>query len=567
MKRTASAFPDIVSAMGDDRLFGPMFAGPSWDNWRTVLRGAFALPMSPSEREFFRSVSNREPPGKRVKELDIIAGRRSGKDSVASAIAAYAAVTFRSSGKVRPGERPLVMLLGADRAQARSLLNYVKGYFAEIAPFKAMLTREVLDGVELSTGIDILVSTADYRATRGRTILLAIFNEGAFWPSENSASPDVETFRAVQPSLATLGDEAMTIMISSAYKRSGLLYDRWKRFYGTDDANTLVIHARTTDLNPTISQATIDAALADDPESAKAEWLSLWRDDLAGYIDRITVEACVDFGITMRSRQSGFQYTSWIDASSGQSKDSMCGCVGHREGDTCVIDVIIEIKPPFDPASAVAQIATTLKGYGITRTIGDRWALGFVANEFSRHGIVLEYSDKNRSDIYREALPIIRSKRARLLDSDRMVNQFCNLERRAMPGGGERIDHPQRGGHHDDVVLVVCGCLVALASPVTGAEAIIEHYRRMVEEPGRFRGNTDFDDFRTAGPEFNWQMSSEPLRNVYLPPTLAAGVPDVRFMEGKPYRLCTRSEAKSYLSRPAIAALNPDLCRELEKTP
>ena len=45
MKRT-SAFPDLVTAMSDQRLFGPMFAGKSWDNWRAILRAALGLPMS-----------------------------------------------------------------------------------------------------------------------------------------------------------------------------------------------------------------------------------------------------------------------------------------------------------------------------------------------------------------------------------------------------------------------------------------------------------------------------------------------------------------------------------------
>lgn len=302
-------FPaNIVDAMSDDRVFGRMFAGTSWDNWRTVLKGAFGLPMTSEERDFFRAVAGREPPGHRVKELDIIAGRRSGKDSVMSAVACFAAVTFNPHGKIRPGERPLVMLLGADRAQARSLLNYVKGYFAEIAPFKSLIQRETQDGLELANSVDIVVSTADYRSTRGRTVLIAIFNETAFWPSETSASPDVETFRAVQPALATLGDEAMLVMISSAYKRAGLLYDRWSRFYGTDDPNTLVIHAKTVDLNPTISKAVIDAAIADDPEAAKAEWLSQWRDDLASYITRAEIEACIDRGVAVRPRQAGITY-------------------------------------------------------------------------------------------------------------------------------------------------------------------------------------------------------------------------------------------------------------------
>jgi hypothetical protein len=224
MRRT-SAFPDLVTAMSDPRLFGPMFAGASWDNWRTILRAALGLPMTEAEIAFFRTVAGREPPGKRVKELDIIAGRRSGKDSVASAIAAYAAVTFRPDGRTRPGERPLIMLLGADRSQARALLGYIKGYFAEIPPLRAMVQRETQDGVELTNGIDIVVQTCDYRSARSRTVLLAIGTETAFWASENSSSPDVEVFRAIQPSLATLDGESMVIMISSAYKRDGLLYE------------------------------------------------------------------------------------------------------------------------------------------------------------------------------------------------------------------------------------------------------------------------------------------------------------------------------------------------------
>jgi hypothetical protein len=558
MRRT-SAFPDLVTAMSDPRLFGPMFAGASWDNWRTILRAALGLPMTEAEIAFFRTVANREPPGKRVKELDIIAGRRSGKDSVTSAVACYAAATFKADGKVRPGERPIVMLLGADRSQARSLLSYVKGYFAEIPPLAAMVGRETLDGLELTSGVDIVVSTADFKLVRGRTVLLAIFNETAFWPSENSASPDTEVHRAVQPAMATLAD-AMLIMISSAYKRDGLLYERWKRFYGTDDPNTLIIHAKTADLNPTISKATIEAALADDPEAAKAEWLSLWRDDLASYLTRQEIEACVDRGITVRARQAGVQYQSWIDASSGAGKDSMCCACGHRVDDNnFVVDCVVEIVPPFSPPDACSLIANTLKSYGITRTMGDRWGLNFVAAEFQRHGITLEYSDKHRSDIYREALPLLTSKRARLIDNERMIGQFSNLERRAMSGGREVIDRPQRGGHHDDVSLVVAGCLVSLAMPITGAEAFIEFYRRQVEEPWRFRHSTDYDDIRTAGPEFNWNMSDEPLVNLFVPPVLASGMTGVCYMEGKPYIQVTRAEAKDRLLHPAWRALNAAL--------
>jgi hypothetical protein len=39
----------IVEAMDHPGLFAQWFAGPSWDGWRAVLKGAFALPMSSSD--------------------------------------------------------------------------------------------------------------------------------------------------------------------------------------------------------------------------------------------------------------------------------------------------------------------------------------------------------------------------------------------------------------------------------------------------------------------------------------------------------------------------------------
>jgi hypothetical protein len=549
-------------------LFGPFFDGPSWDNWRTVLRGAFAMQMTAEEATFFRSVTGRDPPSKRVRELAIVAGRRSGKDSVASFVATMAAATFNPNGRTRPGERPVVLLLGADRAQARGLLSYIKGYFAEIPQLKALVQRETIDGLELIVGTDIIVATSDFRLVRGRTVLCAILNETAFWQQEGSASPDVETFRAIVPATSTLGDEAMIIMISSAHRRSGLLYSRWEKFFGVDNPDTLVVHAKTRQLNFLISSAIIDAALADDPQSAEAEFNSVWRDDLASFCSRDEILACCDHA-TVRPPRPGVQYVSRIDASSGVGKDSMTACVGHAEGDIAVVDCIVEVVPPFSPPDACAQIAGVLRSYNLSTTTGDRWGLNFVSSEFQRHGITVEYSDKNRSDIYREALPIIRSRRARLPTNEKMVSQFASLERRTL-SNGERIDHPQRAGFHDDVSQVTAAVLAALVAPRSNAENWLEYYRRLNEQAGLSfnRMNTDMDGARAAGPEFGWDIrnDSETLYRLWWPEPLVRGTPDIRFEEGRPCKSCTRAEAQRYLTQPAIRQINEALASELEES-
>jgi hypothetical protein len=138
-----------------------------------------------------------------------------------------------------------------------------------------------------------------------------------------------------------------------------------------------------------------------------------------------------------------------------------------------------------------------LKSYGISEVQGDRYAVGFVSSELARHGLTLQHSGKSRSDIYRELLPALRSRRVRLLDNERAISQFAALERRALPAGGERIDHPAYGNAKDDVSNSIAGALVMLAEPVSSADNWIEYMRREVERSG-------IDRDAIQAPDPNW---------------------------------------------------------------
>jgi hypothetical protein len=115
-KAPAEPSLNIIAALDDERLFLPWFRGPSWNNWRTVLKAAYGLPLTDDETTFFKSIAGgREPPGRQVRELWIIAGRRAGKDAIASAIAAFSAALFNQQDRLRPGERALIACLAVDR--------------------------------------------------------------------------------------------------------------------------------------------------------------------------------------------------------------------------------------------------------------------------------------------------------------------------------------------------------------------------------------------------------------------------------------------------------------------
>lgn len=458
--------PNIVEAMSSPTLFEPWFRGPSWNAWKTLMKGAYALPMTAEEIEFFRTIAERDPPKKRVRELWVIAGRRAGKDSVASAICAHSAALFSEGERLRPGERAVVMCLAVDRDQSKIILNYTRSFFNDIALLKGMVQRETASGFELRNNVDITVATNSFRSVRGRPILTAVLDETAFWRDDTSATPDVETYAAIKPALASIPG-SMIVGISSPYRRSGLLHAKFKKYFGQEDDDVLVIRAPTRALNPTIPQSIVDAAMAEDPAAARSEWGAEFRDDISAFVTQEAVDACVSPGVLERSRVDGVRYEGFADPSGGAS-DSMTIAIGHsqlapdRKTSIAVLDAIREITAPFSPENAVAEFSALCKSYGVRSIRGDRYAAEWVREAFKKAGIEYRPADLSKSDIYRDFLPRLNSGEVDLLDHKRLIAQLLGLERRTARGGRDSIDHSP--GAKDDIANSAAGLLVYLTS-------------------------------------------------------------------------------------------------------
>jgi hypothetical protein len=426
-----------TAAIDDPNLLGSAFSGETWATWRAV--------------------AERKPPSRRVRELWVIAGRRAGKDSIASAIATAAAIG-QYHAHLRPGERAVVMCLAVNREQARIVHRYIAAYFHNPL-LRPLVARETDDGLELTNGVDIVVSTNSYRAVRGRTILCVIFDEVAFWRDEDSSTPDIETYNAVLPALVTL-PTSMLIGISTAYRKPGLLFQKWREHYGKDDDDVLVVKGPSTAFNPMLPRAIIDAALERDPEAAAAEWLSEWRSDLSGFLDRELIDAAVDPGVVVRPPRPGVRYVAFCDPSGGRGDSFTCS-LAHAEGTEAILDCLFERKAPFDPSTVVGDIAGLLRSYRVGEITGDRYAAEWVVGAFKKAGIRYVQSERDRSAIYLDVLPLFTAGRARLPDNQRLIHQFVGLERRTFRSGRDRVDHP--AGAHDDCANSAAGALVLAA--------------------------------------------------------------------------------------------------------
>ncbi len=456
----------FAEACAAPELFGPWFEGESWDAWRMVDKALFGQPLNADELALFRELTGRdESPTAPATEAWFIAGRRSGKDVKAAAVAAYLATigaeVMGFLSRLTRGERGVVQVLAVDRDQARVCLGYLRGMFEQ--PMLAqMVAKDAADGIDLTNGLSIEITTNDKRRVRGRTVVAAVFDEVAFWRAENSVTPDEEVYNAVKPSMATIPG-AMLIAISSPYARAGLLWKKYRKHWGKP-GDVLVVKAPTWIMNPTLPRDGdfLTQAFADDPASAAAEFGAEFRSDIEAFVTREVVEACISPGVIERPPVSQIAYRAFVDPSGG-SNDAMTLAIAHREGETAVLDAVRERKPPFSPEGVVEEFAALLRSYGVHEVTGDRYAGEWPRERFRKHGIAYRLAEKPRSDLYRDLLPALNSGRADLLEIERLTNQIVSLERRVARGGRESIDHAPGG--HDDLANSVAGAVsLCLAS-------------------------------------------------------------------------------------------------------
>jgi hypothetical protein len=433
----------------------------SWGPWVAALKSLFALPLDEAELARYRQHTGRSaPPTAPAREGWLIVGRRGGKSVIAALVAVYLAAcrTYRLAA----GERGTLMVIAADRRQARVVFRYIIGLIDAVPALAALVERRTREAVYLTNGVAIEVHTASFRAVRGYTIVGVVADEIAYWPVEDSANPDTEILNAVRPGMATVPG-ALLLCISSPYARRGALWNAYQRHFAHDDADVLVWQGDTRAMNPTVDEAVIAAAYAADPTSAAAEYGARFRSDIESFVTREALDAAVVPGRHTLPPVADTAYVGFVDPSGG-SQDAMTLAVAHPEDGRLVLDLVLERRPPFSPEAVVTEFSDTLAQYGVTLVAGDRYAGVWPAERFAAHGVQYVIAGRPKADLYRDLLPLLNSGRVELLDHPRLLAQLLGLERRTSRGGRDSIDHAPAA--HDDLANAACGALL-LAGELT----------------------------------------------------------------------------------------------------
>jgi len=477
---------NIIEAIEDPRFFRPLFRDlRTWKSWFALLRALFGLPIEDAEerRIFASSTGLTVPPGRQAKEAYIIAGRRSGKSFMASIIAVFLATFKNWESHLSAGEKGWIFIIATDKEQAKIIKRYISAILNSKPVFRNAVIKDLEWEIELRNNINIAIKTCNFRSIRGYTVLAAICEEIAFWRDENSANPAQEVMAALRPAQATI-PESMVIGISTPYSRSGVLWDQYRTNFGSVNDNTpLVWRAPTRIMNPTISNRTIENAMREDPERARAEWEAEWREDIEAFLSLDVIERAVVPGRFELPKLQDVQYFAFIDPSGGR-QDSFTLAICHKEeSGKIILDCVREVRPPFSPQNVVSEFAEVLEGYGVSSIESDKYSGEWVVAEFSKHGITVENSERSSSEIYINFLPLIMNGSVELLENRRLIDQLRGLERRTRSGGKDLICHGPFLGAHDDLAVAVAGvCAMASKSEPPIANIFMKSLESDIDE-------------------------------------------------------------------------------------
>ena len=124
---------NILQCLDDPKVFGAHFKSPTWDVWRVFLAALFALQMTPEQLQIYQKFTGRTtPPTSPLHEAWLVCGRRSGKSYILALIAIFLAAFRDWRPFLGPGEVGTIMIIAADRKQARVIMRYCLGLLKSV---------------------------------------------------------------------------------------------------------------------------------------------------------------------------------------------------------------------------------------------------------------------------------------------------------------------------------------------------------------------------------------------------------------------------------------------------
>jgi hypothetical protein len=130
--------------------------------------------------------------------------------------------------KIRKNEKWYIITVANDQQQAKIALNNIRQLVLD-SPLGSEITRETATEIEVSNGCVFQAIPASARASRGKAVVMCIFDELAFQLEGDANRGAKAIYDALSPSIAQFGDDGRILELSSPWLTDGLiLFEHFK---------------------------------------------------------------------------------------------------------------------------------------------------------------------------------------------------------------------------------------------------------------------------------------------------------------------------------------------------
>jgi hypothetical protein len=253
----------------------------------------------------------------------------------------------------------------------------------------------------------------------------------------------------------------MLCILSSPYRRVGLLYQRYRDFFAKDGDGVLCVAGPSMAFNPTLDAAEIAAAREADPQAALSEWDGEFRSDLLQFLDDRDIDAAVDASRPAELPPPRAICHAFVDMAAG-GPDASTACVCYRDGERIVCAALRGRHG--NPQAAVEEFSALAKQYKCRTVTGDAFAGEWVAGAYRRCNLEYRRSPLTRSELYLEGRIHFARNLIDIPNNPTLLRELRFLERRVSKSGRDQVSHPAAGGtHHDDHANSLFGAMYLCA--------------------------------------------------------------------------------------------------------
>jgi len=283
-------------------------------------------------------------------------GRRSGKSTCAAVAAVYMAFCqedyFRR--KVRKGENYYVCTVANDLKQAKIALDFIRQLLVN-SPLEQEIVRETAFDITLSNNCVFQAIPASARASRGKAISMAIFDECAFGIEGDANRGTKALFDAISPSIAQFAPHSKILELSSPWIADGVFYEHFAQAESGDFKGMSAKKIPTWEVNPGLPFDCdfLQNALKKDPENFWVEFGAEFKKSNSVLVSPEIIDAAVNKERTtsIPERELRGTYVLALDpARGGKGRDSYVACIVHYEGERLVCDKFHQFDANFEIA-------------------------------------------------------------------------------------------------------------------------------------------------------------------------------------------------------------------------